>query len=180
MLDDSADSHRRSNYSVSLRPLVALLTHSKHGAAEDVKHIRFDVWAATHGIGIIGLTPFRPCAQLGIGFQLRLRFTLWFGSGAQARTKQTLRSKFADRWLANRPLASICGGAIVFRLRASTRFRSPTCARSRLEISNKHNDLLRKGSIRAGRRFGGSPRRNAIIGQRRTANEPRSRKPASG
>ena len=50
MLDDSADSHRRFNYSVSLLPLVAILTYSKHGAAEDVKHIRFGLPSATDGI----------------------------------------------------------------------------------------------------------------------------------
>lgn len=81
----SVDTHRRSNCSVSLLPLVAILAYSEHGAAEDVKHIRFDLPAAVDGIGVIGST------RLWLG----ARLTSWFGSGAPARTKRTSLSKSA-------------------------------------------------------------------------------------
>ena len=91
----SADSHRRSNYSVSLLQLVALLVSSKHSAAEDVKHIRFNLLAEIEGIGVIGSTQFRTGARPGANFELGLQFNLWVGSGAQDRTKQTRLSKSA-------------------------------------------------------------------------------------
>jgi hypothetical protein len=85
VLDESVDSHRRFNCSVSLLPLVAILAPSEHDAAEDVKHIRFDLPAAIGGIDVFGSTRLRLSARL----------ISWFGSGAPARTKRTSLSKFA-------------------------------------------------------------------------------------
>ena len=135
MLDDSADSHRRSNYSVSLLPLVAILTYSKHGAAEDVKHIRFDLPAAIDGIGDyrLGAAPARRAARNEFSAALAVHSLVWKWRASEDETD--IAVEICDACPAQGPRSTRMAEPVAGRPRRRFRMRWTTTTRIMMRTS---------------------------------------------